>query len=185
MKDIINNYPVGEKEYAILEDKFGDLLHYAGWQLLKKNTQNNHTEEEEDIAQELRLSVIRAASYYKRQVYIESCFLSLEKYIIKDKFTVSVFSNLVELWKNRTKHGASRQKFGPPQEEMLAKLVKGYVPKAERPNPEAPLKFDSRFNTYCKSIAWNQLKSIGRKVTKEKSLRSHAVSISEYSYLGS
>jgi len=70
LKSIISSYPVRDSEYKVLEDKFEDLLHYAGWQLLKKNSQNNHTEEEEDIAQELRLSMIRAGSYYKRQVYI-------------------------------------------------------------------------------------------------------------------
>jgi len=185
MRDIINNYPIKDEEYAVLEKKFDDLLHYAGWQLLKKNTQNNHTEEEEDIAQELRLSVIRAGSYYKRQVYIESCFLSLKRCPIEDKFSRSVLNDLRELWDNRTRHGAGRSTFHAPQEEMLTKLVKKYVPKAERPSPEAPLKFDSKFSTYCKSIAWNQIKSIGRRITKEKSIRSHSVSISEYSYLGS
>ena len=183
MKSIISSYPVRDSEYKVLEDKFEDLLHYAGWQLLKKNSQNNHTEEEEDIAQELRLSMIRAGSYYKRQVYIENCF-KIAKNHVENGIVKCVLNELQNLWNNRTRHGANRQKFGPHQEEMLIRIVRKHVPKLERPDPNASLKVDSKFSTYCKAIAWNAQKSIGKKITKEKGWRSGQVSISEYDYLG-
>jgi hypothetical protein len=195
---IIAAYPITSDEYTVLEDKFGQLCHYQSWQLLKKNTRNNHTNEEDDIAQEMRLALIRSACYYKRQVYIEKCFGCLGEYYvdpenselktfvstIEDDFTSSVVEELANLWKNRTRHGANRQKFGPHQEEMLFATVKKYVPKAERPDRNEPLVLDSKFNTYCKAITWNAQKSIGKKITREKSWRTGLVSLSEFDYLG-
>ncbi len=182
MKNIINNYPVKDAEYAVLEEEFDNLLHYAGWQLLKKNSQNNHTEEEEDIAQELRLSVIRAGSYYKRQVFIENC-LKIAKQYVRDDMVMRIVDELSELWDNRKRHGANRQKFGPHQEAMLTKIIKRHVPSDEHPDPGATLKVDAKFSTYCKAIAWNAQKNIGKKISKEKSWRSGMASISEYDYL--
>tara|TARA_Y100000034_G_scaffold103692_1_gene129546 strand:- start:21322 stop:21918 length:597 start_codon:yes stop_codon:yes gene_type:complete len=192
---IISAYPITSDEYSVLEDKFGQLCHYQSWQLLKKNTRNNHTNEEDDIAQEMRLALIRSACYYKRQVYIEKCFEVVGSYIynedervyestIDNVFTATIVENLHDLWENRTRHGASRQKFGPYQEAILFKIVKKYVPKAERPDRLSPLVLDSKFNTYCKAITWNAQKSIGKKITREKSWRTGLVSLSEYDYLG-
>jgi len=182
MKSIINTYPVKDEEYKVLEDNFEDLVHYQGWQLLKKNSQNNHTEEEEDIAQELRLAMIRAGSYHKRQVYIQTCLATARKHISGGMID-ELLTQLEDLWQNRKRHGAHRQKFGPHQEQMLMKIVKKHVPKAERPDPAAPLKMDETFSTYCKAITWNAQKSIGKKITKEKSWRSGLASISEFDYL--
>lgn len=167
----------------MLEEEFGRLLHTMGWELLRKNYQNNHTEEEEDIAQELRLSMLRAGSYYKRQIYIESCFNVVEKYA--KGMNVDILNELKSLWKDRTRHGANRQKFGPYQEDMLFQLVKKVVPKNLQPDPQKPLTVDTKFSTYCKAIAWNAQKNIGKKITKEKFWRSGQVSISEFDYLGS
>jgi len=72
-KTITEQFPVGEQEYLELDKKFGNLANYAGWQLIKKNNRNNHTDSHEDVAQELRIALLQAGSYYKRQVYIESC----------------------------------------------------------------------------------------------------------------
>lgn len=183
MKHIQDSFPVTEEEYLILDDKFGELCEYQAWQLIKKNTRNNHTDSQEDIAQDMRIALLRAASYYKRQCYIEECLELCGKHA-KDGVIKSVVKQLKSLWKNKTKHGANKQKFGPHQEKMLEKLVKTIVPQKQRPDRRAPLKIDSKFTTYCKAITWNAQKSLGKKITREKSIRTGMVSLSEFDYLG-
>lgn len=183
MKEIQNSFPITEEEYLMLEKKFGELCEYQAWQLIKKNTRNNHTDSQEDIAQDMRIALLRAASYYKRQCYIESC-LDLCKRHAKDDFIKSILKRLSNLWKNKTRHGANKQKFGPHQEKMLDKLVKCSVPVSLRPDKKAPLKMDTKFITYCKAITWNAQKSLGKRITREKSIRTGMVSLSEFDYLG-
>lgn len=183
MKIIQNSFPVTEEEYLLLDSKFGELCEYQAWQLIKKNTRNNHTDNQEDIAQDMRIALLRAASYYKRQCYIESCFQLCKKYA-KDEVIKSILKQLGNLWKNKTRHGANKQKFGPHQEKMLDKLVRSLVPIKERPDKKAPLRMDSKFTTYCKAITWNAQKSLGKRITREKSIRTGMVSLSEYDYLG-
>jgi hypothetical protein len=182
MHDICKKFPVTTAEFEQLEVKFGQLAQYAAWQLIKKNSRNNHTDEQEDIAQELRISLIRAGSYYKRQVYIENCLELCAKYA-KDKLMVQLVAALQNLWENKTRHGANRQKFGPHQEIMLEKLTQKLVPKWSRPSPRESLKIDTKFSTYCKAITWNAQKSMGKKITREKSFRASQVSLSQYDYL--
>ena len=183
MKHIQDSFPVTEEEYAVLDDKFGELCEYQAWQLIKKNTRNNHTDSQEDVAQDMRIALLRAASYYKRQCYIEEC-LEMCKKRAKDKVIKDVVRQLANLWKNKTRHGANKQKFGPHQEKMLEKLIRSLVPKKERPDRKAALKIDSKFTTYCKAITWNAQKSLGKKITREKSIRTGMVSLSEFDYLG-
>lgn len=183
MKSIMESFPITTGEYEQLEAKFGALAHYAAWQLYKKNNRNNLTDEQEDIVQELRIALIRAGSYYKRQTYIESSFAVVEAHTT-GHFAKKMVLQLKQLWKDRTRHGANRQKFGPFQEELLDRLVKRYVPKEERPSRDRPLNIDTKFVTYCKQIAWNAQKLMGKKITREKSWRTNLVSISEYDYLG-
>lgn len=182
MKDIFNNFPITEKEYHELNKKFGKLCYYAAHQLKKKNSKNNVAEDIDDINQELRLSIIRAGSYYKRQVYIEKC-IKLSKLYVKDIFASMIVNNLDDLWINRTKHGANRQKFGDYQEFLLEKIIKLYVPEENLPSKNDLLKIDCKFSTYCKAIIWNGQKSMGKKITKEKNIRSGLTSLSEYDYL--
>jgi len=182
MNSISNGFPITDKEYECLEREFGQLAKYAAWQLLRKNSNNNHTDEFEDVNQELIMSLIRAGSYYKRQIYIEEC-LSIAKQYAKDGFVSFILSELENLWHNRTRHGANRQKFGMYQEQLLTHIIKRVVPRNERPNKKKPLKIDSKFATYCKAIAWNAQKSMGRKITKEKTIRSGITSLSEFDYL--
>ena len=182
MKSIFTQFPVTSEEYEKLDEKFGDLCEYAAWQLIKKNSRNNHTDEQTDISQELRIALIRAGSYYKRQVYIVGCLELCAKHA-QDKFVKCVVEELCELWRNKTRHGANKQKFGPHQEKILEKLVKKIVPKKERLSRKAPLRIDSKFVTYCKSITWNAQKSMGKRITREKGIRSWQVSLSEYDYL--
>lgn len=179
---IHDSFPVTEEEYLLLNDKFGELCEYQAWQLIKKNTRNNHTDSQEDIAQDMRIALLRAASYYKRQCYIEAC-MELCKKCGKDPVIKSVVKQLANLWKNKTRHGANKQKFGPHQEKMLDKLVKSLVPIKERPNKKAPLRIDAKFTTYCKAITWNAQKSLGKRITREKGIRTGMVSLSEYDYL--
>lgn len=179
---IINTFPVTESEYSVLDEKFGNLAHYASWQLQKKNSRNNHTNDPDDDVQELRIAILRAGSYYKRQTYIESCFESLNEHV-KSKFIKRLVLQLEQLWMDRRRHGANRQTFGAFQEKILDRLVKKHVPNAHRPRRDRPLKIDVKFCTYLKQIVWNAQKSLGKKITREKYWRTNLVSLSEYDYL--
>jgi hypothetical protein len=183
MQSIAERFPITESEYELLDDKFGQLANYAGWQLIKKNNRNNHTDSHEDIAQELRIALLQAGSYYKRQVYIERCLQLCEEHV-DDAFTQEVVKQLRYLWKNKTRHGANKQKYGPHQEAVLERLVRHYVPPKLRPSRRAPLKIDSKFTTYCKAITWNRQKALGKKITREKTIRANSVSLSQFDYLG-
>ncbi len=130
MRSICIDFRISDEEYLELEKEFGKLTKYASWQLLRKNTKNNHTDEFDDINQELLISLLRAGSYYKRQVYIESCIGTAKEYA-KDNFIVFILSELENLWRNRTRHGANRQKFGHFQEKLLEKIVTKVVPKKD------------------------------------------------------
>lgn len=182
MLNICNNFRITEDEYNELYAKFGKLCWHAAHELKKKNFRNNYIDDPEDIKQELLMSVLRAGSYYKRQIYIESCLSVLKKHL-NDDLIIKVVKELNNLWNNRTRHGANRQKFGPIQEKILEKIVKKYVPIKNRPDRNQNLKIDSKFSTYCKAIVWNGQKSMGKKITREKPIRSGMVSISEYDYL--
>lgn len=182
MLDICLNFPISSEEFIELENKFGKLAWHAAHELKKKNSRNNYTDDTEDIHQNLIIDLMRAGSYTKRQRYIEKCLVVANKYA-KDNFMKAIVSELGNLWNNRTRHGANRQKFGNFQEQLLDKIVKTIVPKAERPNKKDNLKIDSKFITYCKTIVWNGQKSMGKKITREKSIRSGMVSLSEFSHL--
>lgn len=186
MKNIDENFLVTEEEYLKLEEKFGKLAEFQAWEMIRKNSKNNHTDDQEDISQELRISLIKAGAYYKRQVYIEKCLELCGKYVSKNNLElIKVIKKLQYLWDNKTRHGANRQKFGPNEEVLLDKIIKEIVPKDILPSKSEKLKFDAKFSTYCKSITWNRCKALGKKITREKTIRSGTVSISEYDYLGS
>ena len=178
----MNSFPIGNDEYEELEENFGKLCHKAAWVFLSKNYNNNHTEDQKDIVQRLRIDLMRAGSYTKRQRYIENSLSVLRKHT-KDKFIKCLVDQLESLWKDRKRHGANRQKFGPFQEAILDRLVCKHVPKEERPDKNAKLVIDVKFARYCKQIIWNSTKSLGKKVTREKSYRTGMVSLSEYDYL--
>lgn len=224
-KTICESFPITNSEYFNLESEFGQLTKYATWQLIRKNAKNTHTDDFDDINQELLMSIIRAGSYYKRQVYIEQCIIKSIEYIgdvkavellyhiisiskpddylrheakaalkrmpsfescsSENEFLIFVLQELVNLWHNRTRHGANRQKFGNFQERLLERIVREVVPKEQRPAKKQPLKIDTKFATYCKAITWNAQKSMGRKITREKSIRAGQVSLSEFDYLQS
>jgi len=183
MQSISTKFPIMTEEYELLDEKFGKLCHYASWQLNKKNSKNNHTDDPEDTVQELRIALLRAGSYYKRQVYIEESFRVIHKHIT-DPFLRKLWLHLRHLWKNRKRHGANRQKFGIFQEIILDQFMESVVPPEERPAKEATLKMDLKFTTYCKQIIWNAQKQMGKKITREKSWRTGLVSLSEFDFLG-
>ena len=225
---IFHNFPVRDMEYQELEKKFGKLCHFANWELKRKNTKNHTTDEHDDIAQELRIKLITAGAYYKRQVYIEASLRTSVEYAIQGLelnasqaarllvdnnwdwdeaialgevhpeeantmkeeirsdprgFMFLVIGELYNLWLNRTRHGANRVKFGEFQEKLLDRIVKKIVPKDKRPNRRADLKIDAKFTTYCKAIVWNGQKTMGKKITKEKGIRTGMVSLNDYDYL--
>ena len=185
LETIVNKFPITEEEYQLLDEKFGNLCYYAAWQLKKKNSQNYFSKDPlgEDDVQDLRIALIRAGSYYKRQTYIESCFDALNEHA-KDPFIKKMSVSLQKLWEDRRRHGANRQKFGEYQEQILDRLVLKHVPKKERPDKRKPVKMDTKFYTYAKQIIWNASKSIGKKITREKAIRHGMVSLSEFDYLG-
>jgi len=76
-----------------------------------------------DFQQELMLAVLRAGSYYKRQVYIDKSFSMLQSKKL-DKVSGMMLSELNQLWKDRTRHGANRQKFG----DHLGSVLKRFLP---------------------------------------------------------
>jgi hypothetical protein len=182
MLDICTNFKINEEEYEMLDKQFGKLTWHAAHELKKKNTRNNHTDDVEDIKQELQISMIRAGSYYKRQVYIEKCLEAAVKFT-KDPFVLQMVRELESLWMNRTRHGANKQKYGPYQEHLLEIIVNNYVPKDFIPNRNAPLNIDTKFATYCKAIVWNGQKNMGKKITREKTIRSGMVSLSEFNHM--
>jgi len=182
MKTILESFKVTEDEYRELEKAFGQLCYYAAWQLSRKNTKNNHQNDIDDFQQELLISVVRAGSYYKRQVYIEKSLEVCRNFAL-DPFMCYILNSLQDLWNNRTRHGANRQKFGRFQEKLLRQVMRDVVPKKYRPSRKQPLKIDPKFATYCKQIIWNAQRSMGKRITREKPLRSGQVSLSEFDYL--
>lgn len=181
-KDITDAFPIRQDEYLELDRRFGKLCYFIAHQLKKQNSLNNFTDDIEDINQDLQIELISAGSYHKRQVYIEKCLKAAKKHA-HDRFLAALVNELESLWNDRTRHGANKQKYGSFQEDLLEKIVQKIVPKVERPNKDAPLKIDSKFATYCKTIVWNGQKRIGKKITQMKSIRANAVSLSEYDYL--
>ena len=182
MLSIFKNFPITTEEYNLLEKKFGQLCYYAGWQLNRKNSSNNHQFDLEDFQQELMFSVLRAGSYYKRQVYIDSSLHALSQ-VKLPKFAECILKELQDLWLNGTRHGANRQKFGDHQEDILRKMCDTYLSHEKIPSQQRPLQFESKFATYCKQIIWNAQRNLGKKITREKPLRSGQVSLSDHDYL--
>jgi len=181
-KSIYKNFPLTNAEYEVLEQKFGDLCRFASWQLRRNNVKNNPGVDLDDFIQDLRMALLNAGCYYKRQVYIESCFKAVEQYA-HDSFTEQIVRELKRLWKQRKRHGANRQKFGDHQERLLTRIVRQCVPRHLWPRKNKPLEIDSRFITYCKSITWNKKKSLGKKISRERSFRSGLVSLSDWDFL--
>lgn len=182
VSSMYSTFRLSNEEYGQLEKEFDKLCKYASWQLKRKNAPNNMAEDVEDIIQECRIAVMRAGVYYKRQLYIECC-LQLAKKHVKDKFMKKIVEELDMLWNNRTKHGANKQKYGPHQEALLDRIITQIVPLNERPDKNRTLEIDNKFIRYCKQITWNQQKSLGKKITRERSVRVGAVSLSAYDYL--
>lgn len=115
-------------------------------------------------------------------MYIEASLRAAKRYA-RDRFMRNLVGELTTLWKQRTKHGANRQRFGEPQERLLNAIIASIVPAAKRPDKARPLVIDKKFATYCKQITWNQQKSLGRKITRERAVRSGLVSLSEYDFM--
>ena len=180
---ITSNYPVTTEEYEVLDIEFGKLCYYASWELKKKNAKNSMTNDTDDDVQELRIALLKASSYYKRQTYIESAFEALEKHL-DDKLLKRLLEQLKTLWADRKKHGANRQKFGEFQEQILDRLVAKHVPKSARPSKTKKLEMCPEFARYAKQVVWNAQRNLGKQITREKSIRQSMVSLSEFDYLG-
>jgi hypothetical protein len=179
---IFDAFQITDEEYRELDQKFGQLCHFVAWDLKRKNSKNNLTDELDDIAQDLRWSIARAGVYTKRQRYLEAC-MAVARELITDEFMLHVLTELEYLWENRTRHGANKQKYGEYQEKILDTIMAGFIPENRRPDKRARLDVDKKFATYCKAIVWNCSKNLGKKITRERRIRSGMVSLSEHSFL--
>lgn len=177
------DFTVTSEEFEKLDDEFSQLCYFVSWQLMQNNSKNNHQHEIDDFKQELIMAVIRAASYYKRQTWIESLFVLLNQYISQNSIWSEINANLQDLWAKKTHHGAYKRKFGEEQEEILDKLAKKFIPDEMRPKKNLPIQINTKFKIYAKRIIWNASRFIGKKITKEKSLRVGQVSLSEHDFL--
>ena len=179
---IFDEFPITGEEYADLDQEFGNLCYKAAWELKRKNFKNNYTDEIEDIVQDLRWSMSQACIYTKRQRYIETSLKLVESYC-KEPFILEIIEELKELWSNKTRHGANKQKFGSHQEQILESLLRKYVPADDRPTKKSKIDIDQRFKVYCKAVIWNRSKNLGKKITRERTIRGGMVSISEFDFL--
>jgi hypothetical protein len=179
---IFNKFKITKEEYAELDKEFGNLCYKAAWELKRKNFKNNYTDEIEDMVQDIKWHMSRAFIYTKRQMYIEASMTAVETHC-KDPFVLTVMEELRSLWKDRTRHGANKQKFGEYQEKILDTLLNQYVPEDHKPNEQTKLSLDKKFSRYCKAIIWNCTKNLGKKITRERSIRSGLVSLSEFDFL--
>jgi hypothetical protein len=179
---IFDEFQITNEEYAELKKEFENLCYKAAWELKRKNFKNNHTDEIEDTVQDLRWSMSRACVYTKRQRYIESCMDAVESHC-DDPFAKITMKELRNLWDDRTRHGANKQKFGAFQEKILESFVNEYVDENVRPSKKTKLEIDKSFSVYCKAIIWNCSKNLGKKITRERSIRSGLVSLSENGFL--
>lgn len=179
---IFDKFQISEDEYKELDDQFGRYCYKVAHQLKRNNFRNNLTDDVEDIVQDLRWSLSRAGVYTKRQIYLVSCMEVSKKYI-QDPLVLSVVNELERLWANKTRHGANKQKYGEHQEWLIESIVEKYVPVSERPDKSRKLILDKQFGAYCKAIIWNCSKNLGKKITRERSIRSGQVSLSEFDFL--
>ena len=69
---IQKRFPISDKEYKKLEEKYGKLCWYAASQLMLSNKKSY--EDLQDYHSEISIGMFRAASYYKRQTFIENVF---------------------------------------------------------------------------------------------------------------
>ena len=183
LERIVSKFPISDEEYHELHQKFDKLCCFAVWQLKKRNQTYDVLSDVDDDIQELRIALLRAASYYKRQSFIEDCFRALSAARLPGPVR-EVVDELWGVWESRRLHGSERKKFAAYQEEMLWQAVERHVKSAARPSASRPLRVDRRFHTYCKQIVWNAQKTIGKKLTRDKSRRRGESSLTEHEYLG-
>lgn len=179
---IFDTFQITDEEYAELDREFGKYCYFVAQQLKRNNLRNNLTDDVEDIAQDLRWSISRAGVYTKRQTYLVSCMEVARKHV-KDPVIIAVLDVLEHLWDNRTRHGANKQKYGQHQEWIIEQIINRHVPVADRPDKKRKLVIDKKFAAYCKAVAWNCSKNLGKKITRERNIRSGQVSLSEHNYL--
>ncbi len=180
----LSPFKLTDDEWKQIYNRFWKLGRHQARSLLNGNLKGSHTEDQEDIEQEMFQSMITAAMYHKRQCFIDYCFKSIRKHV-KDENVLTKAKELENIWNKKTVKGMVRKKFGINQEKTLYKLVNQHIPQEVRPSPTDPFTFDQNFDKYCKNITWNRIKNIGRKITKERSLRSGMASLSSFNYLTS
>jgi hypothetical protein len=179
---IFDTYRLNNSEYQEIDVKYGRLCYKIFSELKRKNTRNNYTEELDDVLQDLRIALIKAGCYTKRQAYLQGCMKALKQHLA-DPFLQLVLAELERLWSRRRHHGAHRQCFGIYQEDMLENLAEKCLPPEAKPDKNAALIVDATFGRYCKAIAWNCQKNIGKKITRERSIRGGLVSLSQNDFI--
>ena len=62
-------------------------------------------------------------------------------------------------------------------------LAGKFVQEIEMPSKNAQIIINNKFKIYAKRIIWNASRFIGKKITKEKTIRVGQVSLSEHDFL--
>lgn len=181
--EMYKKFKVSDEEYVEMCNKFKKLCYAQAWDVIRRNSSNNHNFDIEDLIQTQLLSALKSTIYLKFYRYTEKCFAVCEKYVStkKDK---KLLDKLLGFWNNRKRHGAHRRTFNSQHEEQLEELVLKLVPEKEIPKPQDPIEMDAAFGVYFKSCTWNSTRSVGKSITKEKNLRVGMCSLSDYDYLG-
>jgi len=134
-------------------------------------------EDLQDYHSEISIGMFRAASYYKRQTFIENVFNFFSNSDILQNDDLIKFNKLKKKWEKKSS-------FLEPDEDSLIDILekyKNYCPNA--PNYNSPLKFDNKFNIYCKAIIWNTSKSLGQHISKENKHKNREISLDEWKFL--
>lgn len=173
---MFKEFSVTNEEYDILNKQFGELCYFIAHQLIGENIKNNFTDDFDDVVQEIRLALLDAARYYKRQTYIEDA-LKCARLHCKGERVLSLLVRLETMWQDRK----TRRRFKKKQEDLLERLL-DYIPQEVRPSKQQNLKMNKEFFGYCKSILWNRKKFLGKKISRDRPIRSGILSLSQFDH---
>ena len=166
-----SSFCITSTEYIQIKDKIGDLPWTIGWQFLRQSPPNAHTEEIEDLSQDVWLSICGAVHCIKRQKYVKEAFKLIEKFNPNNKEK----QRLEDRWNHRA--GTGKKSFHIEEELELRNLVNQTIPKEIRPDPYLELKINDKILPYLKSAMYNKSKrKIGTNI-KERPLRKSSISI--------
>jgi hypothetical protein len=151
-----SRFSVTEEEFDSLTEALGRLCHKAAWEVIK----SYRNEEQENIAQELSIALIRSAAQYKRKNYFARAFQWLEEKGHIDSPFVACWKDLFDT------HKMTHEE----EEEFISFMDQIAGPAA--PRVDEPLSMDEGGLRYIKTCVWNQqkftLKNLGKQRMRSK-----------------